>query len=135
MKKPVGYRLAGKSILLVDDEEGRRLLFADFLKVLQTNCDTASEGRAGQEMILNNTYDLIVLDVMLDDILGWDIYRQVREQQPGFNTPVLFLTNLGEEARVVFESLNVGERCRLESKSVPINDLVEVMESMLLSAS
>ncbi|MEM6822505.1 MAG: response regulator [Verrucomicrobiota bacterium] len=127
-----GYIIAGKRILLVDDDDDRRSLFADFLTVLQARCDMASTGVLGIEKMLNTTYDMIVLDVMLGPMLGWEVFKSVKQRKPDFQTPVLFLTNLGSDAEEAFRSLDAGKQCQLESKNISANDLVRVMEGMLI---
>jgi len=57
--------------------------------------DTATEGRTGQQKILNSKYDLIILDVMLPEVSGFDICRTARKE--GINTPIILLTAKGEE--------------------------------------
>lgn len=54
--------------------------------------DTAYKGREGVELALINEYDLIILDIMLPDIEGWDVCRELRQQ--GIKTPILMLTAL-----------------------------------------
>jgi DNA-binding response OmpR family regulator len=53
------------------------------------------EGTSGLERILQNKYDLILLDIMLPQISGFDICKAVRKE--GINTPIVLLTAKGEE--------------------------------------
>ena len=57
--------------------------------------DTSMEGDSGLQKILNVSYDLILLDVMLPGISGFDICKTARKQ--GINTPIILLTAKGEE--------------------------------------
>jgi DNA-binding response OmpR family regulator len=57
--------------------------------------DTAMEGNQGLQKVLQNRYDLILLDVMLPGVSGFDICKTARKE--GVNTPVILLTAKGEE--------------------------------------
>lgn len=57
--------------------------------------DVANDGQKGLEKILNNNYDLILLDVMLPHISGFDICKRARKEN--ILTPIILLTAKGEE--------------------------------------
>ncbi len=75
-------------ILIVEDEKS----IADMTKLCLTKngyiCETASNGIAATEKIENNRYDLILLDVMLPDIDGYELIEYIKQ----FDTPVIFVT-------------------------------------------
>jgi DNA-binding response OmpR family regulator len=84
-----------KKILIVEDElkmiEGLKynLEFEGY------EADTALEGNSGLQKVLQNKYDLILLDVMLPGVSGFDICKAARKE--GVNTPIILLTAKGEE--------------------------------------
>jgi DNA-binding response OmpR family regulator len=84
-----------KKILIVEDEINMVNGLKDNLEYEGYEVDTATEGRTGQQKILNSKYDLILLDVMLPEISGFDICRTARKE--GINTPIILLTAKGEE--------------------------------------
>jgi DNA-binding response OmpR family regulator len=84
-----------KKILIVEDEAHMLQGLKDNLEFEGYEVDTASQGETGQEKILSNKYDLILLDVMLPKVSGFDICKAARKQ--GINTPIILLTAKGEE--------------------------------------
>lgn len=82
-------------ILIVEDEEAMRLGLIDNLKFDDHEVDIAENGEIGLEKILNNKYDLVLLDVMLPIMSGFDVCKTVRKE--GNNTPIILLTARGEE--------------------------------------
>lgn len=78
------------SILLVEDEEG----IADFVKQgLEEEyfqVTVANNGNTGLDLLVNNSYDLILLDWMLPGKTGIEICRQYRKHNT--QTPIIFLT-------------------------------------------
>jgi len=82
-------------ILIVEDEENMRLGLKDNLEFEGFEVDIAEEGNSGLKKILDNPYSLILLDVMLPNISGFDICKTVRGK--GVNTPIILLTAKGEE--------------------------------------
>ena len=82
-------------ILIVEDEPQMRMGLRDNLEFEGYTVDTAEDGRVGLEKILENPYDLILLDVMMPHLSGFDVCKKAREK--GIRTPVIMLTAKGEE--------------------------------------
>lgn len=82
-------------ILLVEDEPKMQQVIKDNLELEGYDIDMACDGKAGLRKILDNSYALILLDVMLPEMSGFDVCRKAREK--GISTPVIFLTAKGEE--------------------------------------
>lgn len=82
-------------ILVVEDEQKMQQVIKDNLELEGYKIDIASDGATGLKKILENTYSLVLLDVMLPQMSGYDVCRKVREK--GILTPVIFLTAKGEE--------------------------------------
>ena len=82
-------------ILIVEDEPAMRLGLKDNLEYEGYEVEFASDGAEGLEKILTNSHDLILLDVMLPEISGFDVCRKARSE--GIETPLILLTAKGEE--------------------------------------
>ncbi len=77
-------------ILMVEDEPGLVLTLCDRLMSEGYDVDSREDGESGLDQALAQTYDLIMLDVMLPKKSGFDVCRKLR--QSGVQTPVLMLT-------------------------------------------
>jgi DNA-binding response OmpR family regulator len=84
-----------KKILIIEDELNMVNGLKDNLEFEGYEVEFAIEGGSGLERILHNKYDLILLDIMLPQISGFDICKAVRKE--GINTPIVLLTAKGEE--------------------------------------
>lgn len=82
-------------ILVVEDEPSILMGLRDNLEFEGYQVDTAEEGELALNKILNNNYSLILLDVMLPKVSGFDICKKAREK--GIETPIILLTARGEE--------------------------------------
>jgi DNA-binding response OmpR family regulator len=82
-------------ILLVEDEPKMQQVIKDNLELEGYDVALAGDGKTGLKDILENSYSLILLDVMLPEMSGFDVCRKAREK--GIVTPVIFLTAKGEE--------------------------------------
>lgn len=82
-------------ILIVEDEPQMRVGLKDNLEFEGHQVDFAEDGNEGLRKILENIYDLILLDVMLPKMSGFDVCKKAR--QAGINTPIIMLTAKGEE--------------------------------------
>jgi DNA-binding response OmpR family regulator len=84
-----------KKILIVEDEGPMLQGLKDNLEFEGYQVDSAAEGKTGLEKILANQYDLVLLDVMLPMVSGFDICKKARNE--GIVTPIILLTAKGEE--------------------------------------
>jgi two-component system, OmpR family, alkaline phosphatase synthesis response regulator PhoP len=81
-------------VLVIEDEAGLRLTLSDRLVSEGYAVETADDGAVGLERATREPYDLIVLDVMLPRMNGFDVCREVRQR--GVTTPILMLTARGQ---------------------------------------
>ena len=68
-------------ILIIEDEEAIADLEKDYLELSGFEVEIANRGDVGLEKALNEDYDLIILDLMLPEVDGFDICRQVRQEK------------------------------------------------------
>lgn len=81
------------NILIVEDEQNLARFIELELKHEDYNVDIEYDGRTGLDKALNKSYDLIILDLMLPNINGLEICRQIRQEQ---STPIINITAKGE---------------------------------------
>ncbi|MCK5033907.1 MAG: response regulator, partial [Calditrichia bacterium] len=84
-----------KNILIIEDDLAIAKGIQISLKEDSFNIDSESDGLKGYTLALKNSFDLIILDVMLPNKNGFDICRDLREK--GLFTPILMLTSKTEE--------------------------------------
>ncbi|WHZ27588.1 MAG: Two-component transcriptional response regulator, OmpR family [Nitrospira sp.] len=77
-------------ILLVEDDADLAQFIRKGLKEEHYVVDVAADGEAGLALALDNSYDLMILDIMLPKLDGLTLCRRVRDK--GISTPVLLLT-------------------------------------------
>jgi DNA-binding NarL/FixJ family response regulator len=80
------------TILVVDDDLGTRLSISDYLELSGYSVITANDGQEALAMVEEYHPDLIVTDIVMPRMNGYELVRRVR-QQPGFRLlPVILLT-------------------------------------------
>lgn len=82
-------------ILICEDEPSMRMGLKDNLEFENYEVDTSGDGEEGLSKILSNSYDLIILDVMMPKMSGFDVCKSARKS--GITTPIILLTAKGEE--------------------------------------
>jgi len=82
-------------ILLVEDDLTMQRGLKDNLEFEGYDVEVAGDGKKGLQNILDNSYDLVILDGMLPHMSGFDVLKKVREK--GLSLPVIMLTAKGEE--------------------------------------
>jgi len=82
-------------ILLIEDEPKMQHGLRDNLEFEGHKVTVQGDGSSGLQTLLRESFDLVILDVMLPKMSGFDIVRKTREK--GNQTPILLLTAKGEE--------------------------------------
>jgi len=82
-------------ILIIEDEESVLMALEDDLRIDGYQVSSAKDGLKGFSMAKEQGYDLIILDIMLPEMNGFEVCRQLR--QTGITTPILILTAKSQE--------------------------------------
>lgn len=83
-----------KNLLLIDDDKELVSLLAEFLSLEDFNIETAPDGESGLQKALADDYDLILLDVMMPRMNGFEMLKLLRQKS---DIPVLMLTAKGDD--------------------------------------
>ncbi len=83
-------------ILTVDDTEANLRLVRALLGGAGFEVITATSGKAGLEAALRDSPDLILLDIMMPDLTGYEVCQRLRADPRTHDTPIIFLTAMHE---------------------------------------
>ena len=81
-------------ILLIDDDEELCELVSEYLTVEGLTVEAVHDGESGLRNAVSNQFDLVILDVMLPKMNGFDVLRELRKTS---KIPVLMLTARGDD--------------------------------------
>jgi len=109
-----------KRILIVDDDDEIRDLLEFDISHSGYFVDTARDGKEGLQKALNNSYDLILLDVMMPKMNGFDVCKNIRQAKLAI--PVLMLT-----AKGTINDKTIGFDCGADDYLVKPFDIQEVL--------
>ncbi len=109
-----------KRILIVDDDDEIRELLEFDIRSSGYFVDSAKDGLEGLNKALNNTYDLILLDVMMPKMNGFDVCKNIRSAK--LSIPILMLT-----AKGTIEDKTSGFDCGADDYLVKPFDVQEVL--------
>src|SRR2546428_12766542 len=87
-------RKHGSRILLVEDEKGIAVVVSDLLRGEGYDVEAVAEGQSGLQRALEGNFHLLILDLMLPGLNGYEICKSVRDR--GFEGAILMLTARGQ---------------------------------------
>jgi two-component system response regulator CpxR len=117
-------------VLLVDDDRELCQMLCEYLSAEHFEVQSVHDGAQGLERVRTGTFDIIILDVMLPGLSGFDVLRQLGA---GFEVPILMLTARGDDIdRIV--GLELGADDYL-SKPFNPRELVARVRAILRRAS
>jgi len=97
--------MPNEAILIIEDDPTMLRGLKDNLTFKGYRVKTASDGESGLNEALNSKPDLILLDIMLPKINGYEICRLIRAE--GLDVPIIMLTAKGQESDIIL-GLNLG---------------------------
>ena len=103
--KELRNNMADETILIVEDDPTMLRGLKDNFEYEGYRVTTANDGEKGLNAALNIKPDLIVLDIMLPKINGYEICRLIRKE--GMDVPIIMLTAKGQESDIIL-GLNLG---------------------------
>ena len=118
-------------ILLADDDLDIRTLVRLAIEPLDCHIIEASDGGMALEQILVESPDLVVLDVMMPGLTGWEICKYVKKKEGYKDTLILMLTAVGEVVNDMTAPL-YGADAHLD-KPFDMDEIVTVIQGLLAS--
>ncbi|PIQ82474.1 MAG: hypothetical protein COV76_03610 [Candidatus Omnitrophica bacterium CG11_big_fil_rev_8_21_14_0_20_64_10] len=101
-----------KKILIVDDEPGLRTLLAQLLAKEAFSVLQAADGKEAVRQTERERPDLVILDIVLEGMDGFEVYRLIRDNPLTRATPVIFMTGLCGEGRAGRTQLEIMARAK-----------------------
>ena len=100
--------LAAADILLVDDRQENLVALEAILEPLGQRLHRAMSGEEALRHILAEDFALIVLDVQMPGMNGFEVARLIKSRERSRHIPIIFLTAISKDERYVFEGYQVG---------------------------
>ena len=92
-------------VLIVDDDSAIRTLLEKVMKSNDLETSSASSGQDALDLLKKNTYDVILMDIMLGDMEGFEVIKLIRKQ--GIQTPVIIISGRDEDYDALY-GLSLG---------------------------
>jgi CheY-like chemotaxis protein len=118
---------AGARVLVIDDEENVREALADMLRLTHHEVVVASQGFEGLEQFRAAPFDLVMTDLAMPGMSGWQVAQAVKALRPG--VPVVLVTGWGVELPA--EQLRANGVDRVMTKPFRIEEVHVVAASFL----
>lgn len=117
-------------ILLVEDEIIISEPFGMVLRLQKYDVDIASNGLEALEFCAKNTYDLILLDIMMPLCNGVEFLKQANLKKTAPNTKIIMMTNLSS-GKEIDDALKLGAKKSLLKASVTPQKLIDLVKDAL----
>jgi DNA-binding response OmpR family regulator len=118
------------TILIVEDDDFLRSLAVTKLEKEGFTVSTAADGQEGLNQINSLIPDLVILDLMLPAMSGFDVLKAIKGNDATKNIKVIVFSNLGEEADIK-TCLDLGANDYLVKANFTLDELVEKIKGLL----
>lgn len=126
---------AAKKILIVEDDQFLREFYQELLTTEGFSVDAAEDGEVAANKLYQNTYDLILLDIMLPKKDGLQILRDLKAVPPKHPMgPIVMLTNLGQDS-IIKETFALGASGYIIKSALNPDQVLNEIHNYLKSAA
>ena len=98
-----------KKILYVEDHEDTAMAVKTILSDAGFEVDIASTGKIGIKKAKNQHFDLIILDIMLPDMSGWDVFLTLKKKIKDVKYVILSVIPVSEERRIELKKSGISD--------------------------
>jgi DNA-binding response OmpR family regulator len=117
-----------KNILLVEDDSFLIDIYTTKLKESGFSVEVASEGDEAVRRVKEEIFDLVLLDIVLPKVDGWDILRQIKAESKLKDLKVIIISNLSQKEEVE-KGMNLGaEKYLIKAHYTPSEVVKEIKE-------
>ena len=120
-----------KKILLIEDEEGITLPLKIKLEKEGFKLIIAGDGEAGLAALRSEKPDLVLLDIILPKMSGFEILEQIKKENGAIKTPIVIISNLARECEIE-RGLSLGARDFIVKANLSLDNLVEKISKFLV---
>ena len=117
-----------KKVLIVEDDSFLQGLMANKLEKNEFDTKTASNGEEAMTELATGKYDVVLLDLMLPDISGFDILKNLHESSR--KTPVIVFSNLSDD-KDIKKAMDLGAEEYLIKSNFTLEELVEKIKKVV----
>jgi len=119
-----------KTILFIEDESALQKTFGEILKQEGYEMISALDGEVGLRLAKDKKPDLILLDLILPRIHGFDVLKKLKEDKETKEIPIIVLTNL-EGISDVDKAIELGATTYLVKAQYTLEEVVEKIKKTL----
>ena len=119
-----------KKILVIEDEKTLRFLITKILTEEGFEVDEAIDGEQGLEKAKQNTPDLVLLDLRLPGINGFDVLTEIKKDARLESTQVIILSNLGQKEEIE-KGMNLGATDYMIKAHFTLDEIVDRVKRVL----
>ena len=120
-----------KKILFIEDEFALQKTFGEVLRKEGYKMVSALDGETGLRLAETEELDLILLDLVLPKMHGFEVLKQLKEQEKTKKIPIIVLTNL-EGVGDVEKAIELGAKTYLVKANYNLKEVTEKIKETLL---
>ncbi len=119
-----------KKILLIEDEEALQKTISQALKNEGFDVSSSLDGELGLRLAERLKPDLIILDLILPKLNGFEVLKKLKENNETKDIPVIVLTNL-ERTEDIERVIELGAKAYLVKSDYSLNEIIEKVKSTI----
>ena len=122
--------MANKKILIIEDTLALIKVVTHALEEAGFEVDTAQDGVEGLKKLKNNIYDLVILDLILPKLTGFDVLNNIKFFEN--KSPIIVYSNMVED-HTKEDVLNAGAQAYFDKSKISLHELINAVKKITKS--
>lgn len=118
-------------ILLVDDDEDIKDIYLEILTAAGYKVDVALDGEEGLNKIIQNSYDLVLLDIMMPKLDGLGVLKALKEKYSNLNLPPIVMLSALNQDEVIDEATALGAKGFMKKSDLTPEDALKKIDEYI----
>ena len=133
MQSSIETSSKGKTILFIEDESAIQKTFSDALKKEEYEIISALDGEVGLRLAKEKKPDLILLDLVLPKLDGFQVLQSLKSNETTRAIPVIVLTNL-EQMEDIQKAIDLGAKTYLVKSNYNLSEVIDMVKKAMEEA-
>lgn len=123
------------NILLVDDDTDIKDIYLEILTTAGYKVDMAVDGEEGLTKIIQNSYDLVLLDIMMPKLDGLGVLKALKEKYQNLNLPPIVMISALNQDEIISQAMSLGAKGFMKKSDLTPDEALKKIDEYIKSSA
>lgn len=121
----------GRILLIDDDDDDIKDIYLEIITTAGYKVDVASDGEEGLNKIIQDSYNLVLLDIMMPKLDGLGVLRALKEKYANLSLPPIVILSALNQDEIVSEAMSLGAKGFMKKSDLTPEDALKKIDEYI----